>query len=181
MLNQLRLDHANMARMLHVLNLKHKTLKEGERPNFKLTREVVDYILSYMEGFTAPLERLCIERLEQQAPEHVPMVEHMAEDYRALKSRLERLSNDIDMILMDAVLPMDRFGEDLKQYLDAHRAYLRDEREKLFPILNANFNQEDMEALGKALPEGTHEELQRLQQTYPELYAEFCAADVPTV
>ncbi|MGO1431997.1 MAG: hemerythrin domain-containing protein, partial [Halomonas sp.] len=41
MLNQLRLDHANMARLLHVLQLKQKTLAVGERPNFQLMREVV--------------------------------------------------------------------------------------------------------------------------------------------
>ena len=58
MLNQLRQDHANMARLLHVLSLKHRTLDEGERPNFQLVREVVDFILDYMSGFTVPLERM---------------------------------------------------------------------------------------------------------------------------
>ena len=42
MLNQLRLDHANMARMLHVLQLKHKTLANGERPDFQLMRSSAD-------------------------------------------------------------------------------------------------------------------------------------------
>ena len=51
MLKQLRRDHANMARILHVLQLKQKTLAQGERPNFQLVREVVDYILDYMAGF----------------------------------------------------------------------------------------------------------------------------------
>ena len=40
-----------------------------------------------------------------------------------------RLSQDIDMILMDNILPMDRFADDLKAYLEAHRGYLRHERE----------------------------------------------------
>lgn len=119
MLNQLRLDHANMARMLHVLQLKHKTLAKGERPDFQLMREVVDYILSYMDGFATPLERICVERLKTQAPEHLPLMEQMASDYRELKPRLMRLSQDIDMILMDNILPMDRFADDLKAYLEA--------------------------------------------------------------
>ena len=66
MLTQLRQDHANMARLLHVLQLKHKTLADGERPNFRLIREVVDYILDYMSGFTIPLERICRERISAQ-------------------------------------------------------------------------------------------------------------------
>ncbi|OJA07191.1 hemerythrin domain-containing protein [Halomonas sp. QHL1] len=181
MLNQLRLDHANMARMLHVLQLKQKTLAQGERPNFQLMREVVDYILSYMDGFAAPLERVCVERLQTKAPEHLEFTEQMASDYRELKPRLQRLSNDIDMVLMDNIIPMDRFADDLKNYLEAHRAYLRHEREGLFPLIDEHFSQEDMEELRQALPEGAEHELERLQQAYPELYAELRGADVPAV
>ncbi|AXY44147.1 hypothetical protein D1793_02475 [Halomonas sp. JS92-SW72] len=172
MLTQLRLDHANMARMLHVLQLKHKTLAAGERPNFQLVREVVDYILDYMEGFTLPLERLFSERLAELDPGSRPMTERLAADYQALKVQLSRLSSDIDMILMDAVIPMDRFADDLKAYLDAHRAYLRDERELLFPMIREHFNEQDLDRLAQALPEGAAAELERLQEAYPELYAE---------
>ncbi|PMR78677.1 hemerythrin domain-containing protein [Halomonas urumqiensis] len=179
MLTQLRLDHANMARMLHVLQLKQKALAKGERPNFQLVREVVDYILDYMDGFTMPLERLLGEQLHDVAPESVELTERLSTDYRALKSRLARLSNDLDMILMDAVVPMDRFAEDLKAYLDAHRAYLRDEREELFPLIRDHFGEEDLDRLAKALPEGAAAKLERLQQAYPELYAEL--RDAPEV
>ncbi|MBB3330380.1 hemerythrin-like domain-containing protein [Halomonas campaniensis] len=172
MLTQLRRDHANMARMLHVLQLKQKTLATGERPNFQLVREVVDYILDYMEGFTLPLERLFSERLQEVAPESAELTERLATDYRAVKSRLSRLSNDLDMILMDAVVPMDRFADDLKAYLDAHLAYLRDERELLFPLIREHFTEPDLDRLAEALPEGATAELERLQEAYPELYAE---------
>ncbi|WP_016914484.1 hemerythrin domain-containing protein [Vreelandella stevensii] len=181
MLNQLRLDHANMARMLHVLQLKHKTLAEGERPDFQLMREVVDYILSYMDGFAAPLERICVERLQAQATEHQPLMTQMADDYRELKPRLMRLSHDIDMILMDNILPMDRFADDLKSYLEAHRAYLRHEREGLFPLIDQHFTSDELEELRQALPEGAEKELERLQLAYPELYAELRGAEVPSL
>lgn len=172
MLTQLRLDHANMARILHVLQLKQKTLAKGERPNFKLVREVVDYILDYMDGFTMPLERVCAEQLRGVAPHSVEITERLASDYRQLQARLKRLSNDIDMILMDAVIPMDRFAEDLKAYLDSHRAYLRDERELLFPLIREHFDDAALDELADALPEGATAKLERLQEAYPELYAE---------
>lgn len=179
MLTQLRQDHANMARMLHVLQLKQKTLATGERPNFQLVREVVDYILDYQEGFTQPLEKVCTERLTELDPSSHEVTERLAQDYRALQSRLKRLSNDLDMILMDAVVPMDRFAEDLRAYLDSHRAYLRDERELLFPLIRENFNDEDLKALAAALPEGAQAQLERLQEAYPELYAELRDAPDP--
>jgi hemerythrin-like domain-containing protein len=172
MLTQLRRDHANMARMLHVLQLKQKTLAGGGRPNFQLVREVVDYILDYMDGFTVPLERVCADQLQQLAPESVEVTERLAADYRALKARLKRLSGDIDMILMDAIVPMDRFAEDLRAYLEAHRAYLRDERELLFPLIREHFDDAALERLAEALPDGVTAELERLQEAYPELYAE---------
>lgn len=179
MLTQLRQDHANMARMLHVLQLKQKSLADGNRPNFKQVREVVDYILEYMEGFTVPLERVCAERLQAISPACKDVTERLSSDYLALRQRLMRLSDDIDMILMDAVVPMDRFAADLKAYLDAHRQYLRDERELLFPMLREHFDDRDMERLAEALPDGAAARLERLQQSYPELYAELKEAPEP--
>lgn len=179
MLTQLRRDHANMARLLHVLSLKHKTLDAGERPNFQLIREVVDFILDYMSGFTIPLERVCGEQLAQRAREAGDLSSRLASDYHDLNERLKRLSQDLDMILMDAVVPMDRFAEDLKAYLVSHRAYLRAEREELFPLISEHFDDEDLERLAKALPEGAEAELNRLQEAYPELYAEFRDAPSP--
>jgi hemerythrin-like domain-containing protein len=179
MLTQLRRDHANMARMLHVLQLKHKTLASGERPDFQLVRDVVDYILDYMEGFTFPLEKVCAERLQEVDPKSAEMTERLAADYRALKERLKRLSGDIDMILKDQVVPMDRFADDLKAYLEAHRAYLRDEREQLFPLIREHFTEEDLATLSESLPEGAAAELERLQEAYPELYEELRDAPNP--
>ncbi|MCE8020200.1 hypothetical protein HOP51_08770 [Halomonas sp. MCCC 1A11036] len=180
MLTQLRQDHANMARLLHVLQLKQKALANGDRPNFQLVREVVDYILDYMEDFTVPLERVCSDRLQALAPECRAFTERLSSDYQALRQRLMRLSNDIDMILMDAVVPMDRFAEDLKAYLVAHRNYLRDERELLFPLIGEYFDDNDLEHLAQTLPEGAAAKLERLQEAYPELYAELCETPEPT-
>ncbi|GHB04913.1 hemerythrin [Modicisalibacter luteus] len=179
MLTQLRQDHANMARLLHVLAIKHKTLDHGERPDFHLVREVVDYILDYMTGFTVPLERICSEQLLTKVPEANTLGCRLAEDYQALNERLARLSQDIDMILMDAVVPMDRFADDLKAYLDAHRAYLRAEREELFPLMREYLDEEEMQVLADSLPEGAQAELERLQEAYPELYTEFRNAPSP--
>lgn len=179
MLNQLRQDHANMARMLHVLQLKQKALAAGERPNFQLVREVTDYILDYMEGFAVPLERVCSERLQALVPETQELTNRLSRDYQDLRERLVRLSDDIDMILMDAVVPMDRFNEDFGAYLEAHRGYLRDERELLFPLLREHFSSDDMERLAQALPAEAAAKLEQLQDAYPELYAELRDAVEP--
>ncbi len=181
MLNQLRLDHANMARLLHVLQLKHKTLAEGERPDFQLVREVVDYILDYMDGFTVPLERVFGQELMDKAPEAQGLSERLADNYHALHERLMRLSQDLDMVLMDVAIPMDRFADDLGAYLEAHRAYLRDEREELFPLIREHFDDEALKKLAESLPEGATAKLESLQEAYPDLYAELCAAPDPMV
>lgn len=179
MIKQLSLDHANMARMLHVLDLKYRILRQGERPNFHLMREVVDYILAYMEEFAVSLEQGFVERLKDHVPEHADMAEQMLADYRKLKPRLEALSDDIDMVLMDNILPMDRFADDLKQYLDAHREYLRQEREELFPLLENRFDAGDTEIIEQTMPSNADREVERLKEAYPELYEELEGADVP--
>lgn len=179
MLTQLRQDHANMARLLHVLQLKHKTLADGERPNFRLIREVVDYILDYMSGFTIPLERICSEQLVARESQIGELSTRLASDYQHLHAQLMRLSQDIDMILMDGVMPMDKFADDLKAYLEAHRAYLRAEREELFPLIREHFDEGDLARLAQEMPAQAESELSRLQEAYPELYTEFRDAPSP--
>ncbi|HEA51289.1 hypothetical protein LCGC14_0523490 [marine sediment metagenome] len=177
--NQLRRDHANMARLLHILVLRHKNLKQGERPDFHLIREVVDYILEYMDGFIMPLERLYSEHLLAKDPEAEALSRRMGEDYQALRKRLNLLSKTLDMILMDAVVPMERFIEDLKTYLDAHIAYLKLERDQLFPFLREQLTDAQQKEFLKMLPAAAQDNLSRLREDYPELYAEFKAAPSP--
>ena len=178
-LSQLRRDHASMARLLHVLLIRHESLEQGERPDFHLIREVVDYILEYMDGFIMPLERLYSEHLLAKAPEAEALSRQMGEDYQALRKRLNLLSETLDMILMDHVVPMERFIEDLKTYLDAHNAYLKVEREQLFPFLRKHLTGAEQEELLKMLPDSTQANLSRLREDHPELYAEFKAAPSP--
>ena len=173
MLMQLRQDHANMARLLHVLSLKQKKLSDGVRPDFRLIREVVDYILEYMDQFTIPLESLCSERLKERNPELDKLAEQLSADYKRMQRHLKRLSDDIDMILMDAVMSMDHFADNLKAYLQEHRAYLKSERQELFPLITEQLDEEDYQQLCAALPENAHLHLERLQEDYPELYREF--------
>lgn len=178
-LNQLRRDHANMARLLHVLSLRHKALTQGERPDFHLIREVVDYILDYMTGFIAPLERLHSEHLLGEGAEADAVSRQLSEEYQALNARLKMLSDNLDMILMDAVVPMERFADDFKAYLDAHFAYLRAEREQLFEFFRKQLSEEERKRLLQMLPEGTQANLSRLREDYPQLYAEFKEAPSP--
>ncbi|WP_417500710.1 hemerythrin domain-containing protein [Marinobacter sp.] len=178
-LNQVRHDHANMARLLHVLLLRHESLTHGERPDFHLIREVVDYILDYMNSFVGPLERLYSEHHVAKKFKEGEAGQQLAEDYQALRERLNLLSENIDMILLDAVVPMDRFADDLKAYLDAHLAYLRAERELLFPFFREKLTKEEQKNLLKMLPEGAQANLARLKEDYPELYDEFKSAPSP--
>ncbi|WP_106478613.1 hemerythrin domain-containing protein [Phytohalomonas tamaricis] len=174
-LTQLRQEHANMARLLHVLMLKQKTLVNGERPDFRLIREVVDYILGYMEDYIIPLETLCGDRLSARDDMSSSLVCRLADDYKNVKARLDRLSDNLDMVLMDAIIPMDLFADDMKEYLDAHRSYLRSEREELFPLIESEFDEHDYVTLRKALPPNAEQQLARLKEEYPQLYQEFKA------
>lgn len=178
-LNRIRRDHANMARLLYILSLRQETLAQGERPDFHLMREIVDYILDYMDGFVKPLERLYSEHQEARAFRAGKVGQQLAKDYRALRERLGLLSDNLDMILMDAVVPMDKFTGDLQAYLDAHNAYLKAEREQLFPFFREQLSEAEQKRLLDMLPEGAQANLARLREDYPQLYAEFKQAPPP--
>ncbi len=177
--NQVRRNHANMARLLHVLFLRHKTLEQGERPDFHLMREVVDYTLDYINGFITPLERLYSEYLFAREAGAEVLRSRLAENHQALRVHLDLLSENLDIILMDTMVPMERITADLKAYLDAHRDYLRAEREQLFPFFREHLTDEEQKSLLNMLPSGAQANLSRLREDYPQLYTEFKGAPSP--
>ncbi|MFC0268317.1 hemerythrin domain-containing protein [Kushneria aurantia] len=172
-LNQLRQDHARMVRLLHVLSLQHRRLVTGNRPDFRLMREACDYIGAYLDDYLMPLEMLCGNRLAERGADSGQRICEMAGESRALRQRLVELEGDLESILMDAVIPMALFTERLAGYLDAHRHYLRQERDHLFPLLDAGLDEQEYAELRDALPIQARTRFARLQQDYPELYAEF--------
>lgn len=180
-LNQLRQDHVNMAGMLHVLKLKQKVLVDGERPDFRLVREVVDYILDYMDGFSKLLDEVFARLVHDKVPEADSTSTLLADHYRELKKQLMRLSSDLDMILMDGVMPMDRFAADLDGYLEMHQSYLREEREHLVPLMRDHFDDKDMEHFAAALPEGAANQFEQLKKAYPALEEELRGVEPPAM
>ncbi|ANF58672.1 hemerythrin domain-containing protein [Halotalea alkalilenta] len=171
--SQLRQDHANMARLLHVLSLKQRSLVEGQRPNFRLVREVIDYILDYMEEFMIPLETLCGDRMVEQDAQAAELVNRLARDYTELRQRLSLVSEDLDSILNDVVIPIDRFADRLRDYIEAHRAYLRIEREEFFPLIEQRLSEAEYHQLCDALLSDAEGRLSELKHEYPQLYREF--------
>ena len=61
-LDTLRSDHANMARLLNILERQVSAFREGEAPDYEIVQGVVEYFLDYPDLCHHPKEDLLARR-----------------------------------------------------------------------------------------------------------------------
>ena len=64
-LRTLREDHRNMGRLLDVLESQIEVFRRGDKPDYEILTETVDYCLNYPERFHHPLEDQIFRRIAQ--------------------------------------------------------------------------------------------------------------------
>lgn len=170
-LSELHQDHINLTRLLDILQRKVVRLREGVHPDFSLMADVVSYVGDYADQYHHPHEDLMYEFFRGRDSE---LDKHFAEceqEHRDLKQLSTRLTDSIEAILNDAVMPMDQFTDQLDAFVTAEKNHLDFEEAKIFPRLKELGSEQDWEALAAKIPEnpdplfGEHQ-----AEEYRELY-----------
>ncbi len=170
-LEQLHQDHINLSRLLEVLEMKIQKLKAGDSPNFQLLSELVEYIGNYADQFHHPREDHMyhyFEKREASLDRHLHECERQHGDLKQLSKDVTEL---VDAVMHDAVIPMNEFIERLENFLERERAHINFEEETIFPAINAVSNDQDWQALEKDLPQPSDPLFGEKQgENYREIY-----------
>lgn len=139
-------DHRNISRLLKLLS-KKLTAIENEKPvNYNLIKDTVDYLQVYAEKYHHPKEDL----IYHYYVEHYPDAEGVAnldDEHQALAALTAEFADTVDMILMDAVVPLDLFAEKLNRFVGCQKAHLELEERTILPVLEHTLTPEDWTVL----------------------------------
>ncbi|MCV6589399.1 MAG: hemerythrin domain-containing protein [Marinobacterium sp.] len=177
-LEQLRQDHTNMRCLLNILNKKVSKLRSGEHPNFGLLDEVIDYLRNYADAYHHPWENELFRHFEGRDAD-LDKVMHCCEaQHKEMLGAGSSLAESLDCILHDAVIPMDRFTDQLEQFVVQQSEHLDLEDHTLMPHMVRIATTVDWQALEQALSRPDDPLFGETQSTrYSQLYQQLLSGD----
>ena len=151
-LSELHQDHINLNRLLEMLARKVERLHEGSHPDFSLMADVVGYVGGYADQHHHPREDVMYAYFRGRDPQLDRHFDQCEEEHATLKRLSNELAESIDAVLHDAVIPMDKFTDQLDTFVKTEKQHLDFEERVLFPGISAVASDDDWQTLEAKLP-----------------------------
>jgi len=142
-LDRLREDHKNMARLFDLIGRELKVFKTGEHPDYELVKKIVDYCLDYPGQIHHPLEDLVFRKLKARDPNAGRIVGDLDREHAKLDAFTRRFSAALANVLEDELLPRDWFLEVANDFLGFSRRHMQMEEVLFFPALRKHLTPAD--------------------------------------
>ncbi len=150
-LETLRSDHANMSRLLNILEKQVSAFREGEAPDYDIVQSVMDYFLDYPDLCHHPKEDLVAGKLLDKTTFKDSAVRGLAEQHEELGVLTRRFANVVQRVIDEAELPRDYFVRAAKEFIDSQRHHMQMEEEHFFPLAEGGLTPQDLAVLDSKL------------------------------
>jgi hemerythrin-like domain-containing protein len=133
MLAQLRQDHANLQRLLVMLERQMDVLNRRERPDWDIIQGVVEYLMTYPDLRHHPLEDQILRRLQAKNPSAAGPYLGLDSEHREQSQALRRIAAATHQVLQDASMARQGYLDLLGSFVAAQRDHIRREEAGFFP------------------------------------------------
>ena len=82
LMDELRLDHRNMAIVLNIMDGLLEEMEDGKDPDFELLEEIMRYMTIYPDAVHHPKEDVMYEKLRAKRPDLAEDLDHVPDDHR---------------------------------------------------------------------------------------------------
>ena len=172
-LDELRQDHRNNARLWDLLGRELKVFREGGLPDYDLVGTILEYCLNYPDLFHHPKEDLIYQYLKDRDPASGNIVGDLEQEHIRLTALTQRFSNALKNVLEDEQLPRDWFMDVANDFLTFSRNHMQMEEVLFFPAARQHLTPDDwaeVEAASKKVGDPLFGEL--INEKYRRLYDE---------
>ncbi|KXI21788.1 hemerythrin domain-containing protein [Photobacterium sanguinicancri] len=152
MLDKIHTEHGYINRLLCILEQKLHAIQQGQPVNYSLIKDIVEYLHKHAECCHHPKEDVIYQYYQEKYADKGVM-EKLDVEHHDLSQLTEAFADAVDMILMDAVIPLDVFADKLNQFVTRQRAHLEFEEKYVFPLIRRHFTTQDWIAVGERYQE----------------------------
>ena len=132
LMDELRLDHRNMAIVLNLLDELVVEMEAGRDPDFELFEEIMRYMTVYPDAVHHPKEDVMYEKLRAKRPDLAEDLDHVPDDHREIAQLSMLLRSEVEAVVAGAAVRRARMIEDAAAYIKRLRDHMRWEEEDLF-------------------------------------------------
>ncbi|WP_026958263.1 MULTISPECIES: hemerythrin domain-containing protein [Aliagarivorans] len=154
MIKSLQQDHQNIAKLLKVLEHKLELIRSEKAVKYKLLDDIVTYLHDYADKFHHPKEDMIYDYYVKYRVVEDDLSGKLKVQHEELKELTEELQGALELILLDAVVPLDQFSDRLEAYIQAQWEHLNYEEEVVFPALLRHLTADDWRAIEQGWEHG---------------------------
>jgi len=148
---ELHEEHANMARLLKILEQQVQIFKAAGQPDYNLAQDIIFYILGFPDQCHHPKEDLVAQRLLELDPERAEPLSRLAGLHVELGELARNVANLVSRVLDEAELPRDRVIQAVREFTVSQRHHMAMEEAHFFPLADALLSPADLEQLASEI------------------------------
>lgn len=146
-----RVDHANFAKLLHLLEEQLDLFHEGGSPQYELMLDIMYYMTRYCDVLHHPKEDLVFAKIRQRQRSARAKIAALLKQHGELKACGERLARDLDDIVNGSIAPRERIESDGRRYITDLRDHMRSEESEVLPLAGQLLNDKDWAEIDEAI------------------------------
>ena len=173
-------DHANIAKLLDLLESEMLAIEVGKTPDYSLLQDIMRYMTHYPDRFHHPKEDLIFVQLLKREPGARDDVDDLLEEHISIGLAGQEFDRLLHTSVVDSVDVREQLGTAGFAYIRALREHMLKEETKLFALAKVIFTKEDWQVIDEEVDavedplfgEMIAEEYQRLYRLIADGYVE---------
>jgi hemerythrin-like domain-containing protein len=152
-IGRLNADHANMTRLLDILDHQFDVVEQAGNANFELMADVMHYLVHYSDAVHHPMEDLVYARLAERSPKARKELMRIPEQHDAIEAKSRQLHDTISMVADGGMTVRAEILAAGRDYVANMRKHIEMEELHLFPMAESILDDRDMEEVARIFAE----------------------------
>ena len=131
----LRQEHQNIENLLRVMERELKVFDRGERPDYEVLGEIVEFFKKYPASCHHPKEDIIYAKFKVRDPDWAAGIADLEAEHREGELRLRRVAQAIESVLDDQEVLREGVDRIVRDFIDKERKHIALENEVVFPAI----------------------------------------------
>ena len=140
-------DHANVAKLLDLLESEILAIEVGKTPDYPLLQDIMRYMTSYPDRFHHPKEDLIFAQLLKREPGARADIKAVSEEHISIGLAGRHFDKLLRAPGVDSVEVREQLGASGIAYIRALREHMLREERKLFALAKVIFTEREWQAI----------------------------------
>ena len=133
-IDSLRQDHINMAKLLAILDRQIAIFDAGGRPDYDIIDGVVEYCHGYSDLWHHPKEDLVLEKLRSRDSVAAESLDDLIAEHENLEALTGRFADAVKQVLHEEELPRDHVVKLARDFVTFSRRHMQREETAFLPL-----------------------------------------------